>query len=135
MPEQPLFDQGMFWAALGMAWVFGFAVVVIVVWNLRSKRKIERLKLVHEERLRAMEKGLAPPELPDLGGGLGDALRPPPNWALALGLVLIAAGLGVIVAFIISGTDLAELWSLGFIGIFVGVGLVLFHVLTRPASG
>lgn len=41
-------DTGMFWATFGMTWIFVCAAVLIVIWHLRSKRKMEQMTLVHQ---------------------------------------------------------------------------------------
>ena len=72
-------DHGHFYSALGAVWVFGFAAVLLIAWHLRSKRRLEKLQLVHDERMKAMEKGIPLPEFPELrdeerGGRIGRAL-------------------------------------------------------------
>ena len=49
-------DQGQFYSALGAVWVFGFAAVLLIGWHLRGKRRLEKLSIIHEERMKAMEK-------------------------------------------------------------------------------
>ena len=41
-------DQGQFFSALGVVWVFGFAAVLLVAWNIRNKRQLEKLNIIHE---------------------------------------------------------------------------------------
>ena len=134
------FDHGMFWATLGMAWVFGCAVVLIIIWNLRSKRRLEKQAMVHEERLKAMEKGVPLPEFPDLSEEakmeqFNTMFTPPkinPRWPLGVGALCIFAGLGYMAAMRLSGDrDLADLWSMGLMGVFFGFGLFLYYLLTR----
>ena len=59
-----MYNSGQFWAAFGMAWVFGWVVVLMVTWHLRSKRRMERMTLIHQERMKAIEKGIAWPTCP-----------------------------------------------------------------------
>lgn len=135
-------DHGQFYSALGAVWVFGFAAVLLVAWHLRGKRRLEKLNLIHEERMKAMEKGIPLPEFPELDGGdsvIGRALatnieaRPwNPRWPLGVGALLITGGIGVSVALRLSEWDFHnELWAFGLIGVFLGIGMFLFYGLTR----
>ena len=135
-----IYDPGMFWATFGAIWVFGCVAVLIVVWNLRNKRRLEKEKMIHEERLRAIEKGVPLPEFPDLSeeakmDQFNKIFTPPslnPRWPLGLGALVAFAGMGFIVAMMLSGDrDMRDLWSMGMIGVFVGLGLMLFYFLTR----
>ena len=132
------YDPGMFWAAFGALWIFGCALVLIVVWHLRSKQRIEKLNLIHQERMRAMEKGIPLPEFPELDEESRIEIKPiriNPKWPLGLGALCLMTGLGVTLAFMMSNDpELTKLWSMGFIGIFFGVGLVLYYFLTRIAK-
>lgn len=131
-----MYDPGMFWAAFGAAWVFGCVIVCIVIWHLRSKRNIERIKLAHEERMKAMEKEIPLPEFPELKEEHSRIEITPiklnPRWPLGLGALCIFGGLGFIAAMLLSGDhEMWKLWSMGMIGVFVGFGLMLFYHLTR----
>lgn len=93
-------DNGQFYSALGVVWVFGFTAVVLIAWHLRNRRRLEKLRIVHEERMKAMEKGIPLPEFPELteGGGRGvmrralgsglDADSWNPRWPLGVGALL-----------------------------------------------
>ena len=141
-------DQGQFYSALGAVWVFGFAAVMLVAWHLRNKRRLEKLKLIHEERMKAMEKGIPLPEFPELGEDEGQRLISRalatniearswnPRWPLGVGALLIMGGIGTTVALMLSKGELHnELWPFGLIGVFVGVGFFLFYSLTRATQG
>ncbi len=140
-------DQGQFYSALGVVWVFGFAAVLLIAWHLRSKRQLEKLKIIHEERMKAMEKGIPLPEFPELredesSAIIGKALASNmqarlwnPRWPLGVGVLLIMGGLGTSVAMMLSGWEFHnELWAFGLIGVFLGVGMFLFYALTRATS-
>ncbi len=140
-------DNGQFYSALGVNWVFGFIAVILVAWHLRQKRRLERLQIVHEERMKAMEKGIPLPEFPDLddnetrrrmGESLAASMAPRdwhPRWPLGVGALLIMGGLGTSVAMRLSAWDYhQELWSFGLIGVFVGLGFFLFYGLTRGGT-
>ncbi len=135
-----MYEPGMFWAVFGMAWVFACAAVLIVIWNLRSKRRMEKMALIHEERMKAIDKGVPLPELPELSEEARmqqfdrsfTHARLNPNWPLGVGLVVMMGGVGFLVAMMISGDrELAKLWSIGLIPIFIGFGLMLYYFLTR----
>jgi len=134
-------DNGQFYAALGVVWVFGFIVVLLVAWHLRQKRHLEKLNIIHAERMKAMEKGIPLPELPDLPGDNGQH-RPRqgasswnPRWPLGVGALLIMGGLGTSVAMRLSAWELhRDLWTFGLIGVFVGVGMFFYYLLTKPPS-
>jgi hypothetical protein len=134
-----MYDPGMFWAAFGAAWVFGCAMLCIVIWSLRSKANMEKLRIAHEERMKAMEKGIPLPEFPDLKNGDSrieiTPIRVNPRWPLGLGAVFVLLGLGFIAAMMLSSdAELFGLWSLGLLGIFFGVGLMLYYLLTRQSE-
>ncbi len=136
-------NDAQFYPALGVIWVFGFAAVLLVAWHLRNKRRLEKLKLIHEERMKAMEKGIPLPEFPELddNGGAGRALSSPgkpwnPRWPLGVGALLVMAGAGTSVAMMLSEWKLHnELWAFGLIGVFLGIGMFLYYGLTRSPQG
>jgi len=135
-----MYEPGMFWALLGMTWVFACAVVLIVIWHLRSKRRLEKMTLVHQERMKAIEKGVPLPEFPELSEEakmqqFDKIFTPPklnPRWPIGVGVLVMMGGLGFLVAAMLSNdSDMAQTWSMGLIPIFFGFGLVLYYFLTR----
>ena len=139
-----MMNQGQFYSALSVVWVFGFVTVFIVIWHLRSKRRLEKLSMIHEERMKAMEKGIPLPEFPSfedeeapdrIGGALAghiEGISWNPRWPLGLGVLLIMAGLGSSVALMLSGWDFHnDWWPFGLIGVFLGFGFFLYYALTR----
>lgn len=140
-------DEGQFYSALGVVWVFGFVAVFLIAWHLRSKRRLEKLKIIHEERMKAMEKGIPLPEFPELAEDetravIGRALatnieaRPwNPRWPLGAGALLVMAGIGTSVVLRLSEWEFHnELWAFGLIGVFLGIGMFLYYALTRSGS-
>ena len=135
-----MYDPGMFWAVFGMTWVFACAAVLIVVWYLRSKRRLEEMNLIHQERIKAIDKGVPLPEFPGPSEEarmqqIDKIFTPPklnPRWPLGAGVVVIMAGLGYTVAMLLSSDpEAAKIWSMGLIGVFTGFGLILYYYLTR----
>ena len=138
-----MYDDGMLWALLGMTWVFACAAVLIVIWHLRSKRRLEKLGLIHAERMKAMEKGVPLPEFPELNEEakmqqFDKIFTPPklnPRWPIGVGALVAMAGLGFLAAAMLSGdSEMAKTWSMGLIPIFIGFGLVLYYLLTRQSD-
>ena len=124
-------------------WVFGWGVLLVIVWHLKALRRQKRLELIHKERMAAMEKGIPLPELPDYGdlareSLLADAvasLRLNPRWPLGVGVLCIMLGSGISVALRLSGDEYHnQIWSFGLIGIFLGVGLFLHYLVTQPRT-
>lgn len=122
-------------------WVFGWAVLLVVVWHLRASRRQKRLELIHKERIVAMEKGIPLPELPDYAESSKEPLlanavasfRLNPRWPLGVGAICVMVGAGTAWALSLSGDEYhRQIWSFGLIGVFFGVGLFLHYFLTRP---
>lgn len=137
------YNEGFFWALLGMTWVFACAAVLIIIWHLRSKRRLEKMGLIHEERMKAIEKGVPLPEFPELSEEakmqqMDKIFTPPkwnPRWPIGVGVLIMMGGLGFLVAMMLSNDrEMANLWSMGLIPIFFGFGLVLHYFLTRQAD-
>lgn len=139
-----MYDDGMVWAVFGMTWVFACAAVLIVVWNLRSKRRMEKMTLIHQERMKAIEKGVPLPEFPDLSEEakmeqFNTIFTPPklnPRWPLGVGALLVMGGIGYSAAMLLSSdSEASKIWSMGLIGVFLGVGFFLYYYLTRQPEG
>lgn len=120
------------WMLLALAVAAGLAI-----WakHLRESKRLALREMIHRERMAALEKGVALPELPpdpapsSAAGQLGRA-------ALLGGLVLVFGGLGLLAALgRIPDTaemgDLRDLASLGMLPIFIGFGLLLYTLLDR----
>ena len=136
-------ETGMFWALFGLTWVFGWVIVGLVGTHLKNKRRNERLRMLHAERMKAMEKGLPLPEFPELaevnGGVCCDEPSSPSNPRSTLGAAAIMASIGVGLAqvFYLWGElakrpELQNLWVIGLLPVFIGLGLVFYYYLTRP---
>jgi uncharacterized membrane protein YfcA len=122
-----------------LIWIFGWVLVVLAVWYVRGSRKQRRLELIHAERMAAIAKGVPLPELPDYDDPARHSLLAGPHardlnprWPLGAGAICIMLGTGWCVGLALSGDAYhKQIWPLGFIGIFLGVGLMLHYVLTR----
>jgi hypothetical protein len=134
--------------------VLGIALLIVGLVGLGTLRrylresKVTRMyEMIHMERLKAMEKDIPLPSLghDDIVQEL-TSLRAadPPNgnsrggmvwlrvYSLFLGLVFLFGGLGVLAGLRwVLVPEASELWPLGFIPVMVGLGLLLFHQLTR----
>lgn len=120
-----------FWPIFGMVWIFGW-VAAGLVWRAHSSRRRDKVReMVHRERMLALEKGTPLPEL-DLGenGSAAADKAGGRRAALALGLMLLFGGTGMMAAFMMA-VDLSDLWPLGLIFLFIGVGLLLYVPLSR----
>ncbi len=127
-----------------LIWIFGWVLVALTIWYVRGNRRQRRLELIHAERMAAIEKGLPLPELPSYensesrfllapGGLTHDGRRSNPRLALGAGAIFVMAGLGFCAAMFLSGDEYhKQIWPLGLIGVFLGFGLMLHYLLTRP---
>jgi hypothetical protein len=124
-------------------WVFGWVLLLILVWHLKGRRRERRMEMIHKERLMAMEKGIPLPEMPEFTeqparSALAEAvaaIRINPRWPLGLGAVLVMLGAGVSLAlWLTTERDPHAAWPVGLVAVFLGIGLFLHYFLTRPAS-
>lgn len=132
----------MFWVLIGFAWIFGWVIIGLVGSHLSNKRRNERLQMVHAERMKAMEKGVPLPELPELEEEYastywGSPGPRHPRAVLGAATILATVGVGLSTVFLIwgqvGGVDwIRDLWPLGLLPIFIGLGLVFYHYLTLP---
>ena len=136
--------DGLLWATLGIAWVFGWAII----WYFRRKRveanSLRLRELVHEERLAAIEKGVPLPEIPSEEEADPIWLRPEAErmraaWlrrsALILGLFFLFGGLGMTAGFYYApDRGFNAMWTLGFIPSMSGVGLLLYAAIASRAG-
>ena len=119
------------------------AVVLCLGWMaagvarryFQGRERMQLRQMLHEERLRALEAGQPAP----------DALEEPwleieEPWqperlrlvALCLGLFLLFAGLGIWGGFALATEErLTQAATIGLVPVMAGIGLLLFHRLTR----
>jgi len=121
-------------------WVFGWVILLLVAWHLRSSRRERKVERQHKERMMAMEKGIPLPELPaeddapsrrPLLAEIVAAIRINPRWPLGIGAVFVMLGIGISAALALSHETE---WPVGLISVFFGLGLMLHYALTRPSE-
>jgi len=126
--------------------VLGLVGSSILRRHLILARQFELRQIIHEERMRAMEKNVEPPEADDgaLARALGDTQGPRSNgkgwlfssvlWVrlvcLCLGLTAFFGGVGTCIGLAISTGEPFEYWPLGLIPAFIGVGLLIFYAMS-----
>jgi hypothetical protein len=123
-------------------WVFGWVLLLILIWHLKGQRRQKRMEMIHKERMMAMEKGIPLPELPDPGepprstvAEIVGEFRINPRWPLGLGAVSVMLGAGTSLAlWLTPDNDPHNAWPVGLVAVFFGVGLFFHYLLTRPAS-
>ncbi len=137
------------WAFVVLLLIFGWAGLVILAKHMRERGRLKVRDMIHQERMRAMEKGVPLGELPDhlSAENWGDDVWVPhkrnADWdrkvALGLGLVMMLGGAGMAsLLFFSSGTivsgDLRDIAPAGLIFMLMGVGLLLYYYLSRPPN-
>lgn len=107
------------------------AAVFIAIGFFQHLEKMRKLDNFHRERLAAIEKGLPPPEIPtEPSPWTMPPSKPMPNAALATGISLASAALGVMgVLYMTLPEPAHQFWVLPLPVLLVGFGLMLFHFL------
>ncbi len=122
---------------MGPIWVFGLALLYYLFYREKTKRRLHVFDLIHKERMQAIEKGLPYPELPPYTAE--EEAQERPNWQApsprtlaGLGTILILGGAGALVALrLVEDEYTRSMWSMGFIPVFGGVGLLLHAWINR----
>jgi len=130
--------------------ILGLGALGILRRSLRNRQRLRLHEMAHRERMLAMEKGLPVSEVPagsDFDAWLDEAWTDrlldggrDRRVALALGLVMLFAGVGaLLLAWRLpsSSADAEALKlaaSLGLIPLMASFGLLLYYRLTRPAA-
>jgi preprotein translocase subunit YajC len=91
-----------------------FTTVVLVVYFVGSRR--------HQERMELIKQGINP---------VSTKVSTPGTASLLWGLLLAAAGLGMVITFITGHGDDATL-AFGLVFLLGGVSLIVYYVLTKP---
>ena len=117
---------------------------------LHDQKGLRLREMVHQERMKAMEKDMTPPPLdPEIedalvtskvadgpaGGGSAKGVLWLRLMALCFGWFLLFGGVGMTFGFrYVEETDLSDIWSVGFIPAMAGIGLLLFYRLSADYS-
>jgi hypothetical protein len=109
----------------------------LLVWarHLKEGKRLALREMIHRERMAALEKGVALPELPadPAPAGASDHLV---RAARLGGLVLLFGGIGLTAALFFipldpALEDLHHMASMGLLPFFIGLGLLLYTWLDR----
>lgn len=123
-----------------------FSLSVIFVWLLYSFLRLylqfRRRELLHKERLSATAKGQPPPAADPSGLGGNESLlgrlasSPPLKIASLFGIVLLTSGCGVCAGLWLLPDCylLHDFWSLGLIGIALGLGFIIYALCYRQLT-
>ena len=113
--------------SIGQVVIIAAAFAFVVRLFFAHQERQRRLEILHQERLAAIENGIPLPELP---------LEPPAvgvshdtHFALFPGIVLVTLGVGSMAAFLMT-RQLSEYWMLPLPLVFMGVGMIFYHVLS-----
>jgi hypothetical protein len=114
--------------------VASLAMALVAYLYFKHAERRQRLEIVHQERLAAMDKGIPLPELP---------LDPPrvpkpadPRAPLLHGMVWLALGGGAILTLRLIGPSLdgMALWPLPLPLVVLGLGLILYYTLASDRA-
>lgn len=125
-------------------------LVALAIWSkhLRDGKQMQIRKIIHEERMTAMEKGIPFEDLDHetMGRELAQMSEKARileadtsnymTWirvcALCFGLLFLLGGIGIAVGFqFVHDAEVQGMWSVGIIPALIGLGLLLFNVLCR----
>jgi hypothetical protein len=133
-----------------MVELIGFVILILgligaslIRRHLREAKQLQLRQIIHEERIKAMEHSLPLPETRD--SELIPSIQPQHRlpsavlWvriiALFVGLTCIFGGIGMTIGFYGAEVDdLNQAWSVGLIPVFIGIGLMIFYVMSRKLT-
>ena len=133
-----------------VALVLGLIGLNLLRRHLNEAKQLQLRKILHDERMKAMENGLSLPEADDaqLAGLLGPVGTPQGRgalfagvlWvrlvALCLGAASVLGGAGTAIAmYLVPDQEVQPMWPLGLIPIFIGVGLLIFYGASKGMAG
>jgi hypothetical protein len=109
------------------------AAIFIAIGYFQHVEKMQKLDNLHRERLKAIEKGLPPPEMPtEPSPWAMPPSKPQPNAALLTGIILTGVSLGAMAILFMTLPEPAHnFWILPLPVLLVGFGLMLFHFLRQ----
>ena len=106
---------------IGLVAVFGTLLLILIVVLMDNKSRRIRTKLLHDERMLALEKGLpVPMELGDFGKKRRPYVR---------GLIFLAVGLGLMAFGGVTGDE--DVVGFGIIPGMIGIALLLADLFTK----
>jgi hypothetical protein len=103
-------------ALIGLTMVVGLLLLLLIVVIMQNRSSRIRVKLLHEERMLALEKGLPVP--------MDYTDNAPKRRPYIRGLVFTAIGLGLIAWSAMMGEE-QDLGGMGMIPLFIGIALLI----------
>ena len=107
---------------------------VVGYFLLKFLERRRRLEILHAERMAALDKGIPLPELPLEPSTSRHARPPDPRAPLIVGMVLMAFGVGSMIALSLV-ERLRPVWPMPLPVAFIGGGLVLYYFLAVAGQG
>jgi uncharacterized membrane protein YeaQ/YmgE (transglycosylase-associated protein family) len=131
--------------------VLGLVGSSILRRHLVLAKRLKLRQVLHEERMKAMERNVELPEAedPELARLLGGSQTQGPNgrswlsssllWvrlvSLCLGLTGLFGGIGTCIGLAMTtGDKMYEFWPMGLIPAFVGAGLLIFYAMSEKLT-
>ncbi|MEW6364153.1 MAG: hypothetical protein AB1714_05895 [Acidobacteriota bacterium] len=141
----------MIWFAIVLL-IFGLYVARVLHRHVHEAKLLRLREMVHAERMAALEKALPMPESSTQAvetaltgasesrliqiGSDSAGFRWVRLASLAIGLISLFGGVGSMVGFyLIRVPEVQATWPAGLIAVFLGLGLLLFVLLTRGTNG
>ena len=114
--------------------VTAIAAAIVAYLYFKHLARQQRLEIVHQERLVAMEKGIPLPELPL--DPMSVPKRQDPREPLLHGIAWTALSGGALLALqlIVPQANGTVLWPLALPLLFLGIGLILYYVLASDRA-
>ena len=113
--------------------VAAVAAAFIAYYFFKHKTRVRRLELIHQERLAAMDKGIPLPELPIDPPAAGSSTDPHAVLIHAIVWLAFSVG-GMIVLYFLLSQERRQFWVAPLPLTFLGIGLMLYYVLTRDRT-
>ena len=120
-----------------LGWIFLWFGFRAVREALDRKQRRRFREILHAERLALLEQGLDPLLFEDENAALpaleweSSTPRRPHRPALGVGLVLGLAGMGMLIGFSLSDSELRSVAGVGCVPLGTGLGFLLYDLLTR----
>ncbi len=124
----------------GLFWFLAVALVLYLLHRLKQQDRLRIYELIHRERIEAIRKGLPYPELPpyliEQEQQEEAHVRQPFQTSQLIGfaLILMLGGAASMWALRYSGDAAHQrVWTFGAIPAAIGLGVLLYALLNRPA--